>query len=253
MAKDTSWEKSSKWYNVHMKELGGYNHRELVLPNLLNLLKLKKNDRLLDLGCGQGFLARAIDPKTSYLGLDSSKSLIANAKDMDSNPSHRYKVHDVTSLIATKETFTHAVFVLSLQNISKADLALKAASKVLEKGAQLVIVLNHPCFRIPKHSSWGFLDNHEGQYRRLDRYYSSFKSTLQTHPSKGSKSPTTLSFHRPLSEYIKYLKQAGFYLDDMREICSNKKSYGKAAKAENFARKEFPLFLMLSAIKKNSL
>ena len=172
---------------------------------------------------------------------------------MNSNTNHQYKVHDVTSPITTKETFTHAVFVLSLQNIARADLAIKAASKVLEKEAQLVIVLNHPCFRIPKHSSWGFLEDHKGQYRRLDRYFSSFRSSLQTHPSKGDKSPTTLSFHRPLSEYIKYLKQAGFYLDDMLEICSNKKSYGKAAKSENFARKEFPLFLMLSAKKKNSL
>ena len=157
MAKDTSWEKSSQWYNVHMKEDGGYNHRELVLPNLLPLLGLKEGDSLLDLGCGQGFLARAIEANIDYLGLDSSKSLIEYAKRKEQHSNRHYKVHDVTYPIDRDQKFSHATFVLSLQNISKADLALKAASKVLKEEGQLIIVINHPCFRIPKHSSWGFL------------------------------------------------------------------------------------------------
>lgn len=249
MKKDTSWEKSSRWYNEHMKEEGGYNHKELILPNLLPLLNLSEKDRLLDLGCGQGILARAILPTADYLGLDSSHSLIKLAKNKDSNSNHYYRYHDVTHPIENITPFTHAVFLLSLQNIAKPDMALKNTAKALKKEGKLVLVLNHPCFRIPKYSSWGFLPDHQGQYRRIDRYFKPFKSALQTHPSQGENSPTTWSFHWSLSHYSHCLKEAGFVIEEMQEICSKKKSYGKAARAENFIRKEIPLFLMISAIK----
>ena len=204
----------------------------------------------MDLGCGQGILGQSIDPKISYMGLDSSVSLIKMAKKNDPSKGHSYLVKDVTKPLTLKETFTHATFVLCLQNMSDPKKALLEASKALKQNGKLVLVINHPCFRIPKYSSWGFLDNHKGQYRRVDRYLSSFKSPLQTHPSKGDDSPITWSFHHPISDYFKFLKEADFLVDDLIEISSNKKSYGKAAQAENFARKEFPLFMIISAIKK---
>lgn len=233
-----------------MKEDGSYNHQELILPQLLPLLDLGEGDSLLDLGCGQGILGRSISPKSRYLGLDASKSLVRLAKSKDSNPSHQYLVKDATKPLQLKESFSHAAFVLSLQNMSHPKQALTETSKALKENGKLFLVLNHPCFRIPKYSSWGFLEDHKGQYRRLDRYYGSFKSSIQTHPSKGKDSPVTWSFHHPLSTYFKFLKESGFLIEDLIEICSNKKSYGKAARSENFARKEFPLFLIFSAIKK---
>lgn len=249
MTKETSWEKSSKWYESHMKDEGGYNHKELILPKLIPLMNLNDKSRVLDLGCGQGILGRAIKPSTPYLGLDSSESLIELAISKDSSKSHTYHVHDVTQPIETEQTFSHAVFLLSLQNMARPQKALDHAAKMLEKGGQLILVLNHPCFRIPKYSSWVFLENHKGQYRRVDRYFSPFKSSIQTNPSKGKDSALTWSYHWPLSDYFKFLKNH-FYIDDMIEICSNRKSYGRAAKHENFARDEFPLFMMISAYKK---
>lgn len=250
MSRNTSWEKSSRWYQKHMQKDGGYNHKEVILPKLLPLLDLNSQDSLVDLGCGQGFLARSIPPKIPYLGLDSSSSLIKLAKEQSLDSSHDFKVCDVTSGIEIKEQYTRATFILSLQNMAKPLEALKYAHSLLKKEGRLFIVLNHPCFRIPKYSSWGFLDQHKGQYRRIDRYLSPFRASLKTHPSKGEKSPVTYSFHRPLSEYSQLLKEAGFMIEELVEVTSNKKSYGKAARAENFARKEFPLFMIISAQKK---
>lgn len=253
MKKETSWEKSSRWYDTHMKNDGGYNHRELILPRLIQLMNLKPSDAVLDLGCGQGILARHLPDKTRYLGLDSSKSLVQMAQQKDPCKEHSYVHHDVTRSIETKLSFSHAVFLLSLQNIAKPLDALIHTAAVLEKGGQLILVLNHPCFRIPKYSSWEFLPDHMGQYRRIDRYQNAFRVEIQMNPSKQERSPTTLSFHRSLSEYSQLLKQAGFYIEELQEICSNKKSYGKAAKSENFARKEIPLFLVISARKNKDL
>ncbi len=252
MVRDTSWQKSSHWYDKHMKQDGGYNHRELILPQLTTLLNLSLDDSLLDLGCGQGILSRAIDPSIKYLGLDASKSLITSATKSNQSPHHHFKVQDVTLPLKTPTLFSHACFVLSLQNISNPKRALKNAASALKENGRLALVINHPCFRIPKHSSWEFLDNHKGQYRRVDRYLTPFKSSIQTNPSAGDKSPVTWSFHWPLSSYFKFLNEAGFAVDNTLEICSNRKSYGKAAASENFARKEFPLFMILSAFKRSA-
>jgi len=252
MVKDTSWQESSKWYQKHMKEGGSYNHQELILPKLLPMLDLQPGDSLLDLGCGQGILGRSISPKNNYLGIDSSRSLLQFAKKNDASKSHQYLIKDVTEPLKLEDTYTHAAFILSLQNMLHPQKALLEASKALVDHGKLFLVINHPCFRIPKYSSWEFLENHQGQYRRIDRYYNSFKSSIQTHPSKGKDSPVTWSFHHPLSSYFKFLKEAGFLVEDLIEICSNRKSYGKAARSENLARKEFPLFVILSAIKRRS-
>lgn len=249
MPKDTSWQNSSRWYQKHIDKEGSYNHKELILPKLLPLLNLCPSSSLLDLGCGQGILSHAIDSKVRYLGLDNSKSLIDFALEKKKSNRHSFEVKDVTEPLKLDKQFSHATFMLSLQNMAYPQKALKEASKALKENGKLALVLNHPCYRIPKYSSWGFLENHKGQYRRVDRYMSPFKATLQTHPSKGNKSPTTLSFHHPVSNYFAFLKDAGFLVEDLIEICSNKKSYGKAAKSENFARKEFPLFMVILATK----
>jgi len=59
-----------------------------------------------------------------------------------------------------------------------------------------------------------------------------------------------LSFHYPLSYFCDALKNSGFYIETVEEWCSNKTSTGKMATQENRARKEFPLFMAIVAIKK---
>jgi hypothetical protein len=110
-------------------------------------------------------------------------------------------------------------------------------------------VLNHPCFRIPRQSSWGVDLEKKIQYRRIDRYFSSMKIPIQSHPSKGAQSSHTSSFHHSLSRYVQWLKQTGFVIETMDEWCSDKKSTGKHAKMEDTSRAEFPLFLAIVAKK----
>ena len=71
------------------------------------------------------------------------------------------------------------------------------------------------------------------------------------HPGKGD-SPVTWSFHRPLSEYFKILKDNRFTVQILEEWSSDKESEGSAARMENRARAEIPLFLAIKAIKLNN-
>ena len=110
-------------------------------------------------------------------------------------------------------------------------------------------MLNHPAFRIPKESSWGFDEKAKVQYRRIDRYLSDIKAKIDMHPGT-KRSEQTLSFHRPLQAYAKALFKQNFSVRRLEEWSSDKKSEkGPRADAEDRARKEIPLFLALEAQK----
>lgn len=244
---DTSWESSADWYDQAVGQEGHYYHQAVIIPKILKLLCLTSGDKVLDLGCGQGVLARAIPPGVDYLGCDQSSSLIKQAK---KRSSHRFLVGDVTQKIPTEDTdFSHAVVILALQNIETPLAALKNITSRLKTSGKLIIVLNHPCFRIPRQSSWGVDMSKKLQYRRIDSYLSPMKIPIATHPGKSS-SHTTWSFHHSLQDYSKFLKEAGFAILTIEEWSSDKTSTGANARMENRSRKEIPLFMALLCYKR---
>ncbi len=242
---DTSWESSHTWYDKTVGEKGHYYHQSVIFPQLLKLLDLKKGDSLVDLACGQGVLARQLPQEVDYFGIDAAPSLIQLAK---KHSKHTFSVHDLTKpLPKQKKEFTHATLILALQNIASPLPVLQNAARLLKGGGKFAIVLNHPCFRIPRQSSWQIDDSKKLQYRRVDTYLSELKIPITTNPGKGQKggSSETWSFHHPLSSYSAWLKEAGFTIELISEWTSDKKSTGAAARMENRSRAEFPLFLTL--------
>lgn len=247
--KNTSWQKVSKWYGSVVGEKGHFYHQSLIIPQTLKLLGLKAGDRLLDVACGQGVLARKLFETIKYVGLDASKALIDEAKSLDVNKSHKYLVKDATKSFGLTETFNKAAIILALQNIKEPEKTIQHISEVMEKGGKLLIVLNHPSFRIPRQSSWEEDSKNKLQYRRINRYMTPLEIPINTHPGEAD-SPVTWSFHHPLEDYSKYLFGNGFLIEKIEEWTSTKNSEGKAAKMENRAREEFPMFMAILAVKK---
>lgn len=250
MGMNTSWKGSGHWYKSLVDIKGHYYHRQVVIPKSLALLGLNPTDSLLDLACGQGVLARHIAQEIYYQGIDLAKNLIDYAVKFDKNPGHHYLVDDVTkSLNLTKTDFSHAAFILSLQNIRDPQKALLTAAKYIKTNGKLLLVLNHPCFRIPRQTSWGIDEKNKLQYRRINRYLSPLNIPITTHPGLPDKS-LTWTFHYPISKYSEFLRAAGFVIETIEEWISDKKSAGKSAKMENLARNEIPLFMAIIARRK---
>ncbi len=162
--------------------------------------------------------------------------------------------------------------VLALQNIENVAGVFKECARVLKQSGKLYLVLNHPAFRIPKQSGWGWdevanrgaysANREKGetiQYRRVDRYLSELREKIDMHPSRTRTSAdetrtdadtATVSFHRPLQYFAKSLKKNGFAITGIEEWSSDRKSEpGPRAEAENRARAEFPLFMFIEATK----
>jgi ubiquinone/menaquinone biosynthesis C-methylase UbiE len=253
----TSWGGVAEWYDNYL-ETNKDSYQEMVIaPNLLRILGLKKGTRVLDIACGQGFFSRKFaSAGATVVGADISKELVEQARKRSpigapqaipfyATPAH--KLH-----FAQGESFDVATIMLAIQNIENAQEALSEAFRVLAPGGRLVLVMNHPAFRVMKRSSWGFDDKGKTQYRRVDGYLSASTSTILMHPGRTEQkaSEATISYHRSLQDFFKMLSKSGFVISRLEEWISHKKSEaGPRQKAEDTARKEIPLFLMLEATK----
>ena len=249
----TSWEEVSSWYNKAVGDSGHYYHQNIILPKIVETLGLKEDSTssFLDLACGQGILSRYLTETFEYVGADISPSLIPSAKEENTYPRNKFLISDITKpLPLEKKDFDFCTIILALQNLESPLGAFKNIAKHLAKDGKILLVMNHPCFRIPKESSWGIDEKENIQYRRMDAYYSSMKIPIQSNPSLGKDSANTFSFHHPISSWTLWLKEAGFVIEWMEEWCSDKVSTGKYAQREDLSREEFPLFLAIRACRR---
>lgn len=248
-SKNTSWGGVADWYKEVVSDAKSY-QKQLILPNMLRLMDPKQNDQILDLACGEGWFSEVLAKAGALVtGVDISKELISIALDKNIKGAN-FKIASADNLNFIKDkSFDKAVCILSLQNIENIKDVISEAYRVLKTGGHFYIVLNHPCFRIPKESGWGFDDEQKIQYRRIDRYLSELKIPIQMHPGDRPKD-YTVSFHRPLQSYFKFLNKAGFLSGRFEEWNSTRKSEpGPRASIEDRARKEIPIFALIEAVK----
>jgi ubiquinone/menaquinone biosynthesis C-methylase UbiE len=246
-SKPTSWENASEWYNNLVGSEGHYYHQHVIFPHLLKILKTKKQHlSMLDLGCGQGAFSQVLPEEFAYEGVDISSSFIKMAKKHNTLPNRAFHEYDLCQPFNLDKTFTHAAMILSLQNIADPKAALQNAKTHLKQGGTLLLVINHPCFRVPRQSSWEIDEDKKIQFRRIDTYMTPLEVPIDVHPGK-SQTIKTLSFHYSLSQIFSFLQETGFTVASLSELCSDKLSTGKNAKMENKARKEIPLFMNIIA------
>jgi len=246
-AAPTSWEEVSDWYGEHHEKEGTL-LADVVYPAALKLLSPVSAGSYLDIACGEGAFSRLLVKKSAHVsGFDAAPSLVAKAKKL-APPKSAYAIGDARtfSKLYPPASFDGATCLLAIQNIDQFQEVFAEASKCLRPAATLVVVMNHPAFRIPGQSSWGFEGNAK-MYRRVDRYLSTIEIPIQAHPGSDP-SVKTLSYHRPISAYVNALSKAGFAVTEMAELISNRKSKpGARSKAENLSREEIPMFLGIRA------
>jgi ubiquinone/menaquinone biosynthesis C-methylase UbiE len=247
---NTSWEKSADWYDRLIGAQGSELYQNVVIPGALKLIRAGqvKGENLLDLGCGQGVFTRALHsttpPGTRLTGVDLSPTLIAKARKYPGADDIRYFARDAANLEGLGE-FDAISAILCIQNMPHLDKVSAACARILKPGGRMLWVLNHPAFRIPRQSSWGWEDERKIQYRRIDAYSSEMEIPILMHPGQ-QKSESTVSFHHSLQNLLSPGFASGLSLIGLEEWHSNKVSEpGPKAKAENRARNEFPLFLAL--------
>lgn len=251
-AANTSWDPVADWYAGWAGGDGSEHHRRLAIPATLDMLEPSAGEYILDIGAGPAALARHIARAGAhYTGVDASPRLLAVARRLHGRHGRFLQADaarlDLASGI-TADAFDGAVFLLSLQDMEPLDAVLHGAAWALRPGGRLVILMTHPCFRVPRQSGWGWDDGRRLQYRRVDRYLSPLAVPMKRYGT--DRQAVTRSFHRPLEVYVNTLAAAGLLIDCVRELPTYRiPPSGPRARAENLANEEIPLFLGLRARK----
>lgn len=247
-----SWDGVAEWYAGWSGAQGSFHHRKLAIPTVMSLLDCQPGETVVDLGCGPGALAKSVTHAGArYLGIDLSRKLIQFAKKHNTEPGARFQVgnladHDLPVTVGT-DRFDACVFLLSLQDMHPMQHALQNAIRMLRPGGRIVLLLTHPCFRIPRQSGWGWDGGRKLQYRRIDQYLSPLQVPMQPHQGSGG---ITRSYHWPLSSYVTELANQGMVIDQLRELpMTQQAKQQRLSRAEKRALAEIPLFMGLRARK----
>ena len=246
----TSYDAVATHYDHWVGARGSLNHQRLVLPAVLDLLAPQSGEHILDLGAGQGVLAPAIARAGArYTGVDASARLLRLARQRHGRCGTF--VHgdaaDLPAIDALRgASYDGAVFLLSIQDMEPLDAILRSTAWALRPGGRVVVLMNHPCFRVPRQSGWGWDQGRKLRFRRIDRYLSALPVPIRSQHRAGGN--LTHAFHRPLEAYVNGLAEHGMLADQLREIASDRRP-GARPTAEEIAAIEIPLFLALRAWK----
>jgi ubiquinone/menaquinone biosynthesis C-methylase UbiE len=250
---EKGWDGVAGWYDKLVGADGSDYHRHVILPAAMDLLAVREGDSVLDVCCGQGVLVRHLLAAGvgRVLGVDASGKLIGAAR-------QRYGTEKKAAFLRADAcapggwadgSFDLAACVMAVHDVPDADALMRNIAAALKPGGRAVIVMMHPCFRIPKESHWGWDADQKFQYRRLDRYGKALEIGIQTRPGLGT-DESTVFYHRPLAEIITGMGKAGLGVTRCSELFSHRRSQvGPFSKAEHRAAEEFPLFLGLAAKK----
>jgi ubiquinone/menaquinone biosynthesis C-methylase UbiE len=215
--KDTSWGKVSEWYDDVVNDADSF-QSQVILLHMLRLVAPHKGQNILDVACGQGFFSKAMEV-ANVVGVDIGGELINIAKKTAKGHFFTSPSHELD--MVQDNTVDVAMCILALQNIEKLNETIAEVRKKLVKNGKFIIVLNHPAFRIPKKTSWGW--EGDAQYRRVDAYMSESSTEIDMTPGSEEK-VNTVSFHRPLQVYFKTLAKNGFAVTKLEEWISHKVS-----------------------------
>jgi SAM-dependent methyltransferase len=166
--------------------------------------------RTLDVGCGEGRLARDLKALGHrVVAVDASPTMVAAV--LEADPSIETHVADAAALPLADASADLVVAFMSLQDVDDMPRAVAEAARVLDRGGRLCLAIVHPL-----NSAGKFVDDEPGSPFVLSgSYLRSFRygDTIE----RDGLVMTFESEHRPLEAYFEALAAAGFLVERLRE------------------------------------
>ncbi len=206
-----SWDEHAEWWQREFTDGADPEYVEQIIP--LALRYLKGAGRIIDIGTGEGQIARAAASElgAEVIGVDLSKVQIEEARRRGGGP--EYQVARADALPVAGSSMDAAVACLVLEHLDDLPSALSEAARVLRPGGRLLLLLNHPLLQTPGSA---LIVDHMVEppetYWRLGPYLPGTVSVDEV-----QKDVFVRFVHRPLSTYVNGLVEAGLDLVRMEE------------------------------------
>jgi SAM-dependent methyltransferase len=220
------WDTHAVWWQREFTEGADPEYVEQILPLILE--QLPPCGRMVDVGCGEGQVARlaAQVAGLDVVGVDPSGAQVRAAVGRGGGPS--YARAGAANLPVRTGSCDVAVACLVFEHIDDLDAAISEVARVLRPGGRFLFLLNHPLLQTPG-SGWiddQVLDPPE-QYWRVGPYLEEAETVEQV-----ERGVFIRFLHRPLSRYLNAAVDAGLWLERMTEPSPPP---GFLARAEGYA------------------
>lgn len=208
---DELWETHAQWWQEGFTDGADPEYEEQILPIAADYLAGAR--RVLDIGCGEGQVARLACRLGAELvaGVDPTWAQIRVAAERAGGP--HYGRAEAAALPFATASFDTVVACLVFEHIEAVDAAIAEVARVVEPGGQFVFFLNHPLLQTP---GSGWIDDHvldpPEQYWRIGPYL------VESHSLEEVEKDVFIPFiHRPLSRYVNALADVGLRISHMHE------------------------------------
>jgi len=220
------WDRKADFWDALHGEYGNFFHRQLIDPAVERLVKIRKGEKLLDIACGNGVIARRFAALSAQVtAVDFSVALIERAQDRGQKTGTPidYAVMDVTDedamLSLGENQYDAIVCTMAFMDIPDIEPIFRASKRLLTEKGRFVFATAHPAFN--SNNPIFECETRDIQGRLVTNHYLKLKEYLDIKPTKGVGAPQEpyphYYFHRPLSILLGSAFSAGFVLDAMEE------------------------------------
>ena len=193
-----------------------------------------------DIGCGEGRLARAlVERGHRVVGVDTSPGMARAARSHDEPVP--VLIADASALPFDDASFDLAVLFMVLHDVDDMDRSVAEAARVVARGGRVCLAITHPLQGIGE-----FSGSEDGGRYVLNRPY--FGEQRLTYWSE--RDGTHVAFHfmySPLSAYTSALESAGLLIESLREPMPPEEVRGLLGDMDQ--RLRVPAFLHISAVR----
>ncbi|MEM9203229.1 MAG: methyltransferase domain-containing protein [Actinomycetota bacterium] len=240
---EPKWDEHADWWQREFTDGVDPEYVEQIIP--LALDQVDGFARVLDVGAGEGQVARAIAERFGgfVVGLDPTGSQIEVAASRGGAVTYARSGSD--ALPVADEAFDAVVVCLVFEHVDALDESLAEIARVLAPGGRLVFFLNHPLLQTPDS---GMIIDHMVEppetYWRIGPYLREAVTVEEV-----QKDVRVRFVHRPLSRYVNGLIDAGLQLERMLEPAPPPGFIAKASEYEHEVVQTTPRLLTLVARK----
>ena len=237
------WDEHADWWQREFTDGVDPEYVEQIIP--LALEHVAGFARVLDVGTGEGQLARAIAEHHGgfVVGLDPTVSQVQVA--MERGGEVGYALSGSEALPVASGAFDAVVVCLVFEHVDALEESLAEISRVLAPGGRFVFFLNHPLLQTPES---GMIVDHMIEppetYWRIGPYLPEAVTVEEV-----QKDVRVRFVHRPLSRYLNGLIDAGLQLERMLEPAPPPGFIAKAGEYEHDVVRTTPRLLVLVARK----